>query len=63
MTVGRALDAAFREGGCDIRHEPRHFVFDLRVRLKADVEVEDYLVETRRLDLFQGVGDLSGGTE
>ena len=38
----------------DFGHEARHLVLDLIVRLQPDVEVEDHLGESGRLDLLQG---------
>ena len=43
------------KGGGNFGDEPRHLVLDLRVRLQADIEVEDDLVEAGGLDLFQGL--------
>ena len=51
-------DRRLGKGGRDFGHEAGHLVLDLRMRLQADIEVEDDLVETGRLDLFQRVGDL-----
>src|SRR5215469_720442 len=45
------------KSGCDLGHEALHRVFDLRVRLQTDIEIEDDLIETGGLDLLQGVGD------
>jgi len=49
---------AFGKGRSDLGHEPRHFVFDLGMRLQADIEIEDDLVEPGGLDLLQGLYDL-----
>src|SRR5262249_28008940 len=43
-----------------LAHEALHLFFRLRVRLQADVEVEDHLREAGGLDLLQRVGDLRG---
>ena len=45
------------EGRRHFGHEAGHLVLHLRVRLQADVEVEDHLGETRGLDLLQRLGD------
>jgi hypothetical protein len=44
--------------GCDFCHEPRHLVLDLRMRLQADIKVEDHLVKAGGPDLLQSLGDL-----
>src|SRR5437588_11332614 len=59
--TGKRRPAALRprglgEGGRDFGHKARHLVLDLRVRLQADIEIEDDLVETGGLHLFQSVG-------
>ena len=46
-----------RKGGRDLAHEAVHLLLDLAVRLQADIEIEDDLVEARGLDLLQGLGD------
>src|SRR5262245_38285275 len=39
------------EGSRHFAHEAVHLLLHLRVRLEADVEIEDHLGEARRLDL------------
>src|SRR5215831_1435541 len=43
----------------DLLHEALHLLFHLSVRLQADVEIENHLLEACGLHLFQGVYDLS----
>lgn len=48
-----------REGRRHLPHEAVHLVLDLRVRLEAEIEVEDHLVEAGRLDLaLERIDDL-----
>ena len=49
--------------GRNFGHEPRHLVLDLRVRLEADIEIEDDLIKPGLFDLLQGVGYLGGRAE
>ena len=51
------------EGRRHFRHEPRHLVLYLGMRLQPDIEIQDHLVETRRLHFFQGFGYLRRSTE
>ena len=46
-----------RKGRRDVAHEAVHLFFHLRVRLQADIEIENDLVEAGGLDLFQHLGD------
>ncbi len=62
-TVGKRRAAAL--GGCRLAegrrhlcHEAGHLVLDLGVRLQADIEIKDDLVEPGGLDFFQGIDDL-----
>src|SRR3981189_812928 len=51
------------EGRGDLAHEAVHLFLHLRMRLHADIEVEDDLGETGGLDLLESVGDLGGRAE
>src|SRR3981081_340891 len=46
------------EGRRDLAHEAVHLFLHLRMRLHADVEVEDHLGKAGGLDLLERVGDL-----
>src|SRR6516165_2373079 len=41
----------------DLSHEARHLILHLGVRLEADVEIEDHLLEACGLHLLQSVDD------
>jgi len=45
---------AVSKGRGDINHEVRHLVLNLGIRLQTDVEIEDDLVETGCLDIYEG---------
>src|SRR5260221_7818284 len=46
------------EVGCDLFHEPVHLLLDHRMRLVADVEVEDHFLDAAFLHLLQRLDDL-----
>src|SRR5690242_11581702 len=44
-------------------HETGHLLFHLGVRLQADIEVEDHLIESGRLDAFECLGDIGAAAK
>src|ERR1051326_9511567 len=59
----RALLVLALERGRHLAHEAVHLLLHLRVRLHADVEIEDHFGEAGRFDLLERVGDLRRRTE
>src|SRR6266567_4621371 len=58
-SVGGRVRRLPRERRRHLLGEARHFLPYHRVRLQADIEVENHLVEPRRLDLLQHLRDVS----
>ena len=54
----RAYVSVLNERRYDLCHEPGHFIFDLRMRLQTDVEIEDDLVDSRGFHLLQHIDDM-----
>src|SRR5712692_895177 len=53
-----SLQVLTGEMGCDLVHEAMHLLLDQRVRLVADVEVQDHLLDAAFLHLLQRLDDL-----
>src|SRR5215475_3755310 len=63
LVSGRPTLVRAVEGGSHLAHEAVHLVLDLLVRLEADVEVQDHLVEAGGLDLLERIDDPLRGTQ
>src|SRR5262249_16491127 len=59
MRLSDAPPVRALEGRRHLPHEPIHLLLNLRMRLQADVEVENYLGETGWLYFFQRVDNLT----